>query len=105
LPEIMTSFAAPLGLTGVLRIVHLPARSCLRHDLYPKVNFPDFITRASREFIDSDAFFAFFGGMVVVVVMVGWWGVRRVTASCAYPILLENNPNWAAKAAMSYNTG
>jgi hypothetical protein len=38
----------------------------LRQDLYPRVNLPDFMTRARREFIDSAVFFDFLGGMAVM---------------------------------------
>ena len=38
----------------------------MRQDLYPRVNLPDFMTRARREFIDSAVFFDFLGGMAVM---------------------------------------
>jgi hypothetical protein len=66
----MTSFAMPVNVHRKdwqgweERKVHFPFRSCLRVDLYPSVNFPDFMTSASRELIDSAAFFDFLGGMV-----------------------------------------
>ena len=51
--------------------IHLPLRSCFKQDLYPSVNFPDFMTRASREFIDSAVFFDFLGGMAVMTMESG----------------------------------
>jgi len=68
-----------------------PPRSCLRQDLYPRVNLPDFMTRARREFIDSAVFFDFLGGMAVMkewdvnvgggVVDPGWWRFRYYSFS------------------------
>jgi hypothetical protein len=56
------------GFRDLRENIHLPPRSCFKQDLYPRVNLPDFMTRASRELIDSAVFFDFFGGMLMVSV-------------------------------------
>lgn len=45
-----------------------PERRVLRVDLYPKVTFPDFITSARRELMESAVFLAFLVGAIVAVV-------------------------------------
>ena len=47
----------------------LPERRVLRVDLYPKVTFPDFITSARRELMESAVFLDFFGAIVFVCVI------------------------------------
>ena len=46
----------------------LPDRRVLRVDLYPKVTFPDFITSARRELMESAVFFAFFVGAIFALI-------------------------------------
>jgi hypothetical protein len=64
----MTSFARYQWYSNLA--IHLPPRSCFRQDLYPRVYLPDFMTSASREFIDSAVFFDFFGGIVGLLTVV-----------------------------------
>lgn len=45
-----------------------PERRVLRVDLYPRVTFPDFITSARRELMESAVFFAFLVGAIFALV-------------------------------------